>query len=133
MVYSRISSVFGKGLLVPGEIPPGFTSYYHLKRLEFGTWDNRQTNYLKIQFMRKAEWYDPSVFYLHALSKGGQAVKMLTRQGFVLQLTPQDLNPDVDYLFKGSFHVFLSYRKRRLAQAEIYNCSDAELRERLGR
>lgn len=128
-VYSKVSSAFGKNILISTEPREGFLSYYRLKRLEFGTFNNKKTNYLKIQFKRALEWYDPSVFYLHSLSKGGQAVKMLTKQGFILQTTPVDLSPSIDYLVKKDFHVFLYYHKNRLVQAIIYNCSDEDLRK----
>lgn len=128
-VYSKVSSVFGKNILISTEPREGFLSYYRLKRLEFGSFNMKKTNYLKIQFKLALEWYDPSVFYLHSLSKGGQAVKMLTKQGFVLQTTPPDLSPSIDYLIKKDFHIFLYYQKKRLTQAVIYNCSDEELRQ----
>lgn len=131
VIFRQVTGVFGKGIYKSSEKPEGFTSYYHLERLEFGSWDHRKTNYLKIQFRRSFKWYDPSVLYLHSLSRGGQAVKMLSRQGFLLQLMPEDFDPTVDYLSKGTLHVFLSYHKKRLAQAEIYNCSPEELRERI--
>lgn len=130
-IFRSLTGVFGKKIYLSSEKPTGFTSYFRLKRVEFGSWDGKKTNYLKIRFLLAPEWYDPSVLYLHALSMGGQAVKMLSRQGFVLQLTPTDMDPTVDYLTKGTLHVFLSYRKNRLYQAEIYNCTDDELRKRI--
>lgn len=129
VIFRQVTGVFGKGIYISSEKPEGFSSYYVLERLEFGSWDEKKTNYLKIQFRRSLKWYDPSVLYLHSLSHGGQAVKMLSRQGFLLQLMPADLDPTVDYLSKGTLHVFLSYHKKRLAQAEIYNCTDEELRK----
>ena len=131
VIFQQVTGVFGKDIYISQEKPIGFSSYYVLQRLEFGSWDGKKTNYLKIQFRRSFKWYDPSVLYLHSLSRGGQAVKMLSRQGFLLQLMPDDLSPTVDYLSKGTLHVFLSYRKKQLIQAEIYNCSDEELRKRI--
>ncbi len=128
VIFQQVTGAFGKGIYISNKKPEGFSSYYILERLEFGSWDGKKTNYLKIQFRRCLKWYDPSVLYLHSLSRGGQAVKMLSRQGFLFQLMPDDLSPDIDYLSKGDLHVFLSYNKKRLWQAEIYNCSDEELR-----
>lgn len=130
VIFRQVTGAFGKKIYISSEKPEGFTSYFVLKRLEFGSWDGKKINYLKVQFRRKLEWYDPSVLYLHSLSRGGQAVKMLSRQGFVLQIMPDDLPPTIDYLSKGSLHVFLSYHRKQLSQAEIYNCSADELRER---
>lgn len=131
VIFRQVTGVFGKDIFISNQKPEGFTSYYVLERLEFGSWDGKKTNYLKVQFRRMLKWYDPSVLYLHSLSRGGQAVKMLSRQGFLLQLNPDDLSKDVDHLSKGTLHVFLSYRKKQLVQAEIYNCSDEELRARI--
>ena len=131
VIFRQVTGAFGKGIYISNKKPEGFASYYVLERLEFGSWDNKKTNYLKIQFQRSLKWYDPSVLYLHSLSHGGQAVKMLSRQGFLLQLMPADFDPTIDYLSKGTLHVFLSYRKKRLVQAEIYNCTDEELRNRI--
>ncbi len=128
-LFSRVAGAFGKNIFISNEKADGFQSYYRLKRLEFGSWDGKKTNYLKIQFKRSLEYYDPSIFYLHSLSHGGQAVKMLTRQGFVIQTTPDDFNPTVDYLIKKDLHVLLYYKKNRLDKAVVYNCSDKELKE----
>lgn len=130
IVVGRVMGVFGKDIfLSKKEIKP-FTYLYQLKRLTLGTWDNRRTNYLKIIFRRKLEWYDPSVFYLHSLSKDGEAVKMLMRQGFILQSLPNFICEKADYLIKNDFHIFLFYRKRRLDYAVIYQCKDSELLEK---
>ena len=109
VVFSCITSAFGKNVFISKrEIAP-FTCLYVMKRLVFGTWDGRKTNYVRVLFRRTLEWYDPSVFHLHALSKSMEAVKMLTRQGFILQSTPAFISANVDYLVKDTFHVFLFY------------------------
>lgn len=131
VIFRQVTGAFGKRIYISSETPEGFVTYFTLQRLEFGSWDGKKTNYLKVQFQRKLEWYDPSVLYLHSLSRGGQAVKMLSRQGFLLQIMPEDFPPTIDYLTKGSLHVFLSYSKKRLVQAEIYNCTDDEMRVRI--
>lgn len=128
-LYSRIAGRFGKKIMISTEKPPGFVSYYSLKRLEFGSWDGNKTNFLKILFRRSLEYYDPSVFYLHALSRGGQAIKMLSRQGFIMQATPDFIDQRADYVFKNTLHIFLYYRKNKLDHVIIYNCSPDELKE----
>ncbi len=128
-VFGRVTSAFGKDVLISNGKREGFQSYYKLKRLEFGSWDGKKTNYLKLHFKRSFEYYDPSIFYLHSLSRGGQAVKMLARQGFVIQTAPEGVSPAVDYLIKGDLHVFLSYRGKRPAGIIVYNCSDIDLKE----
>lgn len=128
-LYSRVTGAFGKKILLSAEKPDGFISYYSLKRLEFGSWDGKRINYLKILFRRNLEYYDPSVLYLHSLSRGGQAVKMLTRQGFVIQTTPDFIDSKADYVCKNTLHVFLYYQKNKLDHAIIYNCSSSELKE----
>lgn len=126
-VFSKVASVFGKKAFISNECPEGFKSYYKLKRLEFGSWDGERVNYLKIQFKRGFEYYDPSVLYLHSLSTGGQAVKMLLRQGFIISDPPECMSPATEYLKKGNMHVCLYHKKRSLSGAIIYNCSDEEL------
>lgn len=128
-LYSRITGAFGKKNLISTEKPDGFVSYYTLKRLQFGSWDGKRTNYLKLLFRMKLEYYDPSVLYLHSLSRGGQAIKMLTRQGFVIQTTPDFVDSKVDYVSKNTLHVFLYYQKSKLDHVIIYNCSPEELKK----
>lgn len=123
-VFSKVASVFGKKMFISNKCPEGFVSYYKLKRLEFGSWDGVKVNYLKVEFKKALEYYDPSVFYLHALSRGGQAVKMLTRQGFILSTPPACMSPVADYLRKGNFHICLHHKGKALKGAMIYNCSD---------
>ncbi len=131
-LYSRIAGVFGTKALISTDVPKGFVSYYRLKRLEFGSWDGKKTNYLRVVFRRALEYYDPSVLYLHALSRGGQAIKMLTRQGFVLQTTPDIMNcPNTVYAVKKQLHIFLCYNGKKLDRAVIYNCHADALREHL--
>lgn len=130
VVYSRVTSAFGKNVFISKEQTEQFLCLYKMKRLIFGTWDGRRTNYLKIFFRRRWEWYDPSVFYLHSLSKGGEAVKMLTRQGFILQADPVSINAKAEYLVKSDFHIFLFYKKKKLDYAVIYHCSDAEFEKK---
>lgn len=127
VVFSRLVSEFGKDIFIKKINKSPFSDLYLLKRLAFGTWDGKRTNYLALQFRRKAEWYDPSVFHLHALSKNSEAVKMLTRQGFVLQSTPDFLEAGVDYLEKDMFHVFLFYKKRKLDKIQIFQCDAKEV------
>lgn len=127
-LFSRISGVFGKKILLSTEKPDGFESFYKLKKMEFGSWDGKKTNYLKIVFKRSLEYYDPSVLYLHSLSRGGQALKMLARQGFVVQTTPDFVDPKVDYLIKNNVHVFVYYRKNKIDYVTVYNCNSNELK-----
>lgn len=126
-VFSKVASVFGKKAFLSNACPDGFVSYYRLKRLEFGSWDGKRVNYLKIAFRRAAEYYDPSVFYLHSLSRGGRAVKMLTRQGFVISTPPSCMPPTADYLKKGDLHICLYHKKKQLCGAIVYQCTDSEL------
>lgn len=128
-VFSRVASVFGKKVFISNECPKGFLSYYKLRRLEFGSWDGKRTNYLKIRFKRSFEYYDPSVLYLHSLSRGGQAVKMLTRQGFVIGQPLPCMSPAEEYLRKGNLHVCLYHKKNRLCGAVIYNGTQREVEE----
>lgn len=128
-VFSRVTSVFGKKILISREETEGFESYYKLKRLEFGSWDGKRVNYLKLKFRRKLEWYDPSVFYLYPHSRGGQAVKMLTRQDFVLQTTPKELPIEIDFLTKNDIKLFVSYRGRKIDQVVLYQCNDDDFRK----
>lgn len=130
-VFSKITSVFGKKAFVSSECPHGFDCYCSFKRLEFGSWDGTKLNYLKIEFKRSIEWYDPSVLYLHSLSRGGQAVKMLTRQGFVLRSNPKGVSPRADFLSNGSMHVLLYYKGKSLSMAEIYNCETEEMEKHI--
>lgn len=130
VVYSRVVGAFGKDVLIAREQTDLFKCLYRLKRFSFGTWDGKRVNYLKILFRRKVEWYDPSVFYLHSLSKGNQALKMLTRQGFVLQSPPNFFDCHVDYLTKNQIHVFLFYKKKRLEHMEVFQCNGEELKEK---
>lgn len=128
-VFSRVASVFGKKILISRNTPDGFETYYTLKRLEFGSWDGKRVNYLKLNFKRNLEWYDPSVFYLYPHSRGGQAVKMLTRQDFVLQTTPKELPIEIDFLTKNDLKVFISYRSRRIDQVVLYQCSNDDFKK----
>ena len=130
-VFSRITSVFGKKAFISNECPKGFESYYKFKRLQFGSWEGKKLNYLKIEFKRSLEWYDPSVLYLHSLSRGGQAVKMLTRQGFVLKTNPKFISPKADFLSNGNMHVLLYYKGKSLSVAEIYICNEEEMEKRI--
>ena len=127
-LYSRIAGVFGQKILISNTPLDGFVSFYNLKNLEFSSWDGQRTNYFNLVFSRSLKYYDPSVLYLHSLSRGGQAVKMLTRQGFVIQTVPDLSNPPNDYLIKNNLHVFLYYRKNKLNRVIIYNCDSNELR-----
>lgn len=130
-VFSRLTSVFGRDILIAKESRPPFQSLYLLKRMALGTWDGKRVNYLKLYFRRTLEWYDPSVFYLHALSAGDEAVQMLTRQGFLLQSTPEYMDSRTDYLIKGNYHVFLYYKKKKLDHIQVLHCQEDELREKL--
>ena len=128
-VFSKVASVFGKKIFVSNECPQGFVSYYKLRRLEFGSWDGEKTNYLKIRFRRSVEYYDPSVLYLHSLSRGGQAVKMLTRQGFVIEQPLSCMSPAAEYLRRGQLHICLYHKRNRLCGAVIYNGTQREVVE----
>ena len=130
IVFSRITSAFGKNIFISRSKKTPFLSLYMMKRLILGTWDGKRTNYVRVLFRRKFEWYDPSVFHLHSLSRGGQAVKMLTRQGFILQSLPNFINASADYLVKDNFHIFLFYKKNKLDFTEIFQCSDEELQDK---
>ena len=124
VVYSRISSAFGKEIFLSTGSNDIFQTYYVLRRLAFGSWDNHKINYLRASFKNSLEWFDPSVFYLHESSKGSQPIQMLTRQGFILKSSPVPIPLGVDYLVKDNFHVFLLYNKNKLDQAVIYQCPD---------
>lgn len=134
MIYTYLSEAFGRIPEIPGDVPAGFDTYYRLRHIEFGSWGQHKMNFMRVQFVRCLEWYDPSVLYLHTLSKGGQAVKMLIRQGFVLDRNPFPGKADGDYLVKDSLHIFLSYevsgllKIKRLRQAEIFNCTEEEMK-----
>ncbi len=129
VVFSKIASVFGKDAFISNECPEGFVSYYKLRLIEFGSWDGQRVNYLKIAFRRGLERYDPSVLYLHTLSKGNQSIKMLTKQGFILTQPPACISPATDFLQKGDLHVCLYHRKKRLHGAIIYNCPTEQIQE----
>lgn len=135
MIHTYLSEAFGRVVELPGDVPEGFHTYYRFRRIEFGSWGQYKMNFMRVQFARCLEWYDPSVLYLHTLSKGGQAIKMLIRQGFVLERCPFAEITECDYLVKDSLHVFLSYETsgilkiKRLRQAEIFNCSNTEMNE----
>ncbi len=129
-VFAKVTGVFGKKAFIENTRPVGFNSYYKMKRLEFGSWDGEMLNYLKVDFRRSFEYYDPSVLYLHSLSHGGQAIKMLTKQGFALKVTPSFASPIADYLAKGDMHVFLYYKGKSLSRAVIYICDEDELKNR---
>lgn len=136
MIYSYICNEFGRVPELPGELPEGFHTYYRLRHIEFGSWGDHQMNFMRVRFIRCIEWYDPSVLYLHTLSKGGQAVKMLVRQGFILKRNPFAPSGEIDYLQKDNLHIFLSYERSRfwkikyLSMAEIFNCTGAEMMEK---
>lgn len=128
-VYSGIASVFGNKAFISNDCPPGFLSYYKLRLIEFGSWDGKRVNYLKIHFKPGFERYDPSVLYLHTLSRGSQAVKMLLHQGFVLSTPPASIPRNTTYLVKGELHVCLYHIKNALRGAIIYQCNVEELKQ----
>jgi len=130
VLFSKIAGAFGKDIFIKKEQDEAMGEVYYLKRMAFSSWDNHRINFLTIRFRIRAEWYDPSVFYLHALSRGGEAVQMLTRQGFIIQATPDFVDSKVDYLIKNDFHVFLYYNKRKLDCVKIFQCSEQELKEK---
>ncbi len=127
VVFSKIAAIFGKNVYISNDCPEGFVSYFKLKRLEFGSWDGKKTNFLKIKFKRDLEYYDPSVFYLHSLSTGKQAIQMLTRQNFIISTPPSCISPNTDFLTNGNVHVCLYYKRSALSGAIIYNCDLAEI------
>lgn len=122
-LFSKVISVFGKKSYISNECPEDFLSFYNFKRFVFGTWDGKRTNYLNIKFKQSFEYYDPSVLYLHSLSRGNQAIKMLSRQGFVLKELPAFMSEGSEYLRKEELHVVLKYKKKKLTEVSIYNCS----------
>lgn len=122
VIYSNLVSVFGNKPFISDKCPEGFVSYYTLRLIEFGSWDGEKVNYLKIHFKPGFEYYDPSVLYLHTLSRGSQAVKMLIRQGFVLSPPPNCFPQNTVYLNKGDLHICLYHKKRALRGAIIYHC-----------
>ena len=126
-VYSGIVSVFGNKAFISNDCPPGFLSYYTLRLIEFGSWDGKCVNYLKIHFKPGLERYDPSVLYLHTLSRGSQAIKMLLNQGFTLSVPPACMPRNTTYLVKGNLHVCLYHKKNALCGAVIYQCGAEEL------
>lgn len=130
IVFSRVAGAFGKNILISIQENDTFKRLYVLRRMFLGTWDGEVTNYAKVIFRRRAEWYDPSILYLHSLSRTGDGLKMLTRQGFVVQATPNFIDPTTDYLVKDNFHVFLHYNKKWLDYAEVFQCSATDIKER---
>ncbi len=127
VVFSRITSAFGKNILISQTEAPPFISLYTLKRLILGTWDGKKTNYTRVIFRRKLEWYTPSIFHLYTPSTEKEALKMLTRQGFILHPTPAFSDSNSDYLVKGDFHIFLHYKKSKVDYVEVYLCTYPEL------
>lgn len=131
-LYSKIVGIFGTKALVSTDIPTGFVSYYHLRRLEFGSWDGKNINYLRIVFRKAFEYYDPSVFYIHSLSRGNQAIRMLVRQGFILQAVPEVLkSTETVCISKNQIYVFLFYKRKKLDHMVIYHCRIEEMRNHL--
>lgn len=130
VVFSRVAGAFSKDILISTEENTVFTRLFVLRRMFLGTWDEIRTNYVRVLFRRRAEWYDPSIFYLHSLSRIGDGVKMLTRQGFVVQTTPNWMDPRIDYLIKDDFHVFLHYKKKWLDYVEVFQCSAEDIKDR---
>lgn len=133
VLYNKIAGHFGPGIFLSAHKDPPFTSYYVLKRLEFGTWDDMRINYLKVLFRTAPEWYDPSVLYIHSLSRNRQAVQMLIRQGFILQPPCRPELSHADYLTKNDLHIFLFHRKRKIDYMVIFQCDEDTLNEHLDR
>lgn len=130
-LYNNIVGVFGPQIFISKHKNQYFTSYYILKRLEFGSWDEQHINYLKVRFRLTPEWYDPSVLYIHALSQNRQAVQMLIRQGFRLQPDSIPSFPQADYLTKNNLHILLFYRRKRIDYMVIYQCEKETFIERI--
>ena len=88
---------------------------------------------MTIDFRFIIEYYDPSVFYLHAFSTRNTAVRMLSRQGFILQ---KESNPvqEYTYLKKGRLNVYIWYkRKRFIKKIVVINCSEGEIKDAFSR
>lgn len=130
IIYGKLCSAFGKKCFRSVTQNQIFSVYYYFKRLEFGTWDNKRINYLKLTFSQHLEWYFPSCLYLHARTTEAKAIRMLTRQGFLLR--PQHKSPisDLDYFAKGDLHVFLSSGKH-LNYLLFFHCPKEELSMRI--
>ena len=126
-VYSTISSKFGNHAFISNVCPEGFVSYCKMRLIEFGSWDGKRINFMKVEFCSKKEYYDPSVFYLHTLSRRDQALRMLTHQGFVIKSAPVCFLPSTLYLSKGDIHVAVYHEKKILRCVTIYNCDESEI------
>lgn len=133
VLYNKIAGCFGPSIFLSEHKEPPFTSYYVLKRLEFGTWDNMCINYLKVVFRTALEWYDPSVLYIHSLSRNRQAVQMLIRQGFILQPPYRPELKHADYLTKNDLHIFLFHHKKKIDYMVIFQCDEDTLNQHLDR
>ena len=127
-VRSAITRHFGNGHFISNECPEGFVSFCKMELIEFGSWDGQKVNYMKVEFCRSLQWYTPSVLYLHSLSKGDQALKMLVRQGFVIKTPPACFAPSTMYLSKGDLHISVYHNQRKaLRCAIVYNCNENEI------
>lgn len=135
LLHDKFLASYGKSKVVNclAKVPNGYLSYYRLKRIEFGTWDGDNVNFLKVEFRRGSIFYDPTVFYINSSSKGDQAVKMLINQGFTYKTVSNVLlKSQTDYLVKGNLHVFLYYDLNKwLHSMIIYHCSQSDLESHL--
>ena len=130
ILFSNLVGIFGRKIYISDEPKKNCIIYYKLKRLEFGSWDLKKINYLKIVFRKRLEYYDPSLLYLHSLSYGEQSVKMLTKQGFILQTNPNIISKqNSHYMKKGNLHIFIYYKFHKLDYVVVYNCSEEELKK----
>ena len=126
-LMAKIVGVFGDKVLLSNTSKQGFNDFYQFERMSFGGWEENRINYLKIDFQHILEYYDPSVLFLHNLSTRNTAIRLLSRQGFILQ--DKDYNSQYTYLKKGNLNVFLLMKANGfLRRVVILNCTDKETR-----
>ena len=131
-LMSKVIGAFGESVLLSFDEKHGdFIEFYRFKRMSFGGWEKGKINYLTISFKFKLEYYDPSVLYLHALSTRNTAVRLLSRQGFILQNKERSITEWTCFK-KGCLYVYVFYKKNGfIKQVVIINCSDDEIDERV--
>ena len=133
-LMAKVIGVFGEKVLLSfDEQFDDFIEFFRFKKMSFGGWEPGKINYLAIDFRFVIEYYDPSVLYLHALSTKNTAIRMLSRQGFILQSSP-NLMMDWTYLKKGFLNVYVCFKKRGfIKKVVIINCPEEEVEERFTR
>lgn len=130
VIFGKLCSAFGKKYFISVNHNALFNAFYSFKRIEFGTWDGKQVNYLKMSFSQRPELYYPSCLYLHARSTESKAIRMLTRQGFLLRPPSKSPISELDYFEKDGSHVFLSHSKH-LNYILYFQCSYSELQRKI--